>query len=415
MHYDTIVIGAGLSGLMAALIRAERGERVMLLAKGNGTTHWAAGCVDLLDSEGNPLEAIDEVAADRPDHPYALAGTAAIQAGIARLQAACADAGYPLVGSPQQTLWMPTALGSFRPTGLIPVTMSAGERRQLPAEGRGRLLIAGFHQLRDFFPPLIAANLREQGFAAEGAYLELPPTGRTRDFSTVSFARLFDQPAFRTAVGRQLRTLAQQGGYSHIALPAVIGLRQPLAALREIQDAAGALIFEIPTLPASVPGMRLYQILEAALMKAGARVQLGSFVQRTEHEGERLTALYSEAAAREQRHRAGRFVLATGGVAGGGVRAMPDGELVETALRLPLRAPNSRSGWFAPRFLNEAGHPVFHTGIAVNAQFQPLDAAGRPVYTNVHVAGAALAGYDPIREGCLEGSAIATGYAVGLL
>ena len=43
MNYDTIVIGAGIAGLMAAIGRAERGERVMVLAKGHGTTHWASG------------------------------------------------------------------------------------------------------------------------------------------------------------------------------------------------------------------------------------------------------------------------------------------------------------------------------------------------------------------------------------
>ena len=44
-----------------------------------------------------------------------------------------------------------------------------------------------------------------------------------------------------------------------------------------------------------------------------------------------------------------------------------------------------------------------------------IDAAGRVVYGNLAVAGGSLAGYDPIREGCLEGVAIATGWRAGAL
>ena len=50
---DTIVIGAGLSGLMGALALAESGRRPMLLAKGQGTTHWMGGTVDIWGNDGS--------------------------------------------------------------------------------------------------------------------------------------------------------------------------------------------------------------------------------------------------------------------------------------------------------------------------------------------------------------------------
>jgi glycerol-3-phosphate dehydrogenase subunit B len=424
MNYDTIVIGAGIAGLMAAIGRAERGERVMVLAKGHGATHWASGCVDLLDGGDDPLAAVERLAAERPEHPYARAGAAALERGLEWLRAACEAAGYPLVGSPRRTLLLPTAMGALRPTALVPATMVAGDSRQL-ADGRPTL-IAGLHELRDFFPPMIAANLRAQGFAADGAYLQLPPTDRSKEFGPMIYARLFERPEFRAEIGRQLAEHVRRGGYARVGLPGVLGLRRAGEVVRDLQARAGALIFEIPTLPTSVPGARLFHALEDAFTAAGGRVQIGSFVERGEaldHEsgegakgtGALLGAVYSEAAAREQRHRALRWVLATGGVAGGGLRADHTGELRETALGLPVRAPASSAEWFAPRFLAEEGHPVFRAGIAVDEALRPLDAAGRVVYSNVAVAGAALAGCDPIREGCLEGLAVATGFAVGQL
>lgn len=409
--YDTIVIGAGMAGMMAAIGRAERGEKVLVLAKGHGTTHWASGCIDLLAAADDPFAGIAQLAVERPHHPYALSGPTMIEQGIARLRAICEAAGYPLAGNLNRNVFLPTALGALRPTAFAPATMIAGDARQL-RDGRPTL-IASFGELRDFFPPLIAANLRAQGIHAEAAQLTLPPTVRQRDFNSVTLARLFDQPAFRASVGDKLAGLVRKGGYARIGMPAILGLKHATEVVRDLQNRSGALIFEIPTLPTSVAGMRLYHILEDELLRLGGRVQLGSFVQRSEHLQQTLVAVFSEAAAREQRHSARRWVLATGGILGGGVRATPEGQLRETALDLPLQTPAGRAGWFAPRFLAEDGHPVFQSGVRVDRDLRPLDAGGQLVYENVMVAGSALVGCDPIREGCLEGVAIATGWKAG--
>jgi len=46
--YDTVVIGAGLAGLTAALRLAEAGQRVAVLAKGVGATHLSPATIDVL-------------------------------------------------------------------------------------------------------------------------------------------------------------------------------------------------------------------------------------------------------------------------------------------------------------------------------------------------------------------------------
>ena len=78
LHYDAVVIGTGVAGLTAAVRLAEAGARVCVLAKGVGSTHLAAGTVDVLGYDGErvelPLEALPDFIARRPDHPYALLG-----------------------------------------------------------------------------------------------------------------------------------------------------------------------------------------------------------------------------------------------------------------------------------------------------------------------------------------------------
>jgi glycerol-3-phosphate dehydrogenase subunit B len=403
---DTIVVGAGFAGMLGALALAEAGQRPLVLAKGQGTTHWASGCIDVWGEGDSPRAAVRDLIAAQPEHPYALVGLAGLEAALERFTALTRAAGLPYAGSLERNLRIPTASGAIRPACLLPATMAAADMR-IP----GPLLIVGFHQLRDFYPPLIAANLRAQGVDAHGVYLDLPPTERKRDFSPRNIALLFDKPELRQAVARQVRDI--KGAATRVAFPAVLGLHHAVECVREMQASIGALVFEIATLPPSVPGMRLFHILRRALETGGGRVQIGSEVRRAETEGAEVRAVYSEAAAREQRHSVGKLLLATGGIAGGGIRGERSGELREAVLGLPVRGPSSRADWFHAKFMHAEGQPVFRAGIAVDAAMRPVDSQGQPLYQNVRVAGTLLAGAEPIRERCYEGLALATGFAAG--
>lgn len=403
----TLVIGAGLSGLMGALALAEAGLHPLLLAKGHGATHWTAGTIDVWGvDERSPQAALRAISETQPHHPYALIGAQAVEEAIARFRTLTEMARYPYVGGLECNVFLPTAAGALRPATLLPVTMAAGDVRL-----GGEVLIAGFRELRDFYPPFIAANLVAQGIAARGAYLTVPPAFRRREYTTVIFARMFDDPAFRGDIGRQLR--AQRGDATRIGLPAVLGLRDPLEAVAHLQNESGAQVFEIPTLPPSVPGMRLFALFQNAIEQAGGRLQIGSDVIRGEGQSRRLASIWSEAAARQQEHRIERVLLATGGIAGGGIRTDHAGIVRETALDLPVRTPANRAGWFAPRFLDPQGHAIYTAGVVTDARLRPLGANGEAVYENVTVAGATLAGADTVRERSRSGVAIATGWAAG--
>jgi glycerol-3-phosphate dehydrogenase subunit B len=98
---------------------------------------------------------------------------------------------------------------------------------------------------------------------------------------------------------------------------------------------------------------------------------------------------------------------------GGGFVGTTDGELHETIFRLPLDSPQSREGWFNREFLNPNGHPVFRSGLRVNAELQPVDEEGRLLYENLFITGSSLAGSDTLVERSFDGVALATGYAIG--
>ncbi|MCZ7542112.1 MAG: hypothetical protein M5R40_00570 [Anaerolineae bacterium] len=56
------------------------------------------------------------------------------------------------------------------------------------------------------------------------------------------------------------------GSAARVGFPAVLGLYDAARVQAVLADALGAPVFEITTLPPSVPGMRLYHALRARLL-----------------------------------------------------------------------------------------------------------------------------------------------------
>jgi glycerol-3-phosphate dehydrogenase subunit B len=410
---DLLVIGAGLAGLMTAYQAAGRGQKVRVIAKGWGATHWHSGCIDVLGyypvDAAEPVvdlqTAVAQLIVDNAQHPYALVGIEGLQAALEAMQALSAEAGYPLHGSLRQNWLLPSATGTFRPTCLAPETMIAGDlNRDEP------MLLVGIKQLADFYPNIVAANLNKQGKTARYVMLDLPLLAQRRFNNAVLIARMMEQVGLRDELVAALKPHLGQAG--RVGFPAVLGLHESMTVKAALEQELGRPIFEIPSLPPSVPGMRLHQIFKQAIKQQGAFVYDGMEALRAESENGRITAVLTEAAARPRRHRFEKYVLATGGILGGGITTNIDGEAREVIFDLPVNAPDSRLNWFKQHFMDKEGHPIYRAGLMVDESFQPVN-DGEPIYENVYAAGTILAHCEVIRERSFEGVALATGYKVG--
>jgi glycerol-3-phosphate dehydrogenase subunit B len=116
----------------------------------------------------------------------------------------------------------------------------------------------------------------------------------------------------------------------------------------------------------------------------------------------------ASAAVRERTIRTGALVLATGGIAAGGLVGRADGRLEEPLLGLPVEAP-AVDDWLAPDPFDPAGHPLETAGIRTDGELRPVDARSRIAFRNVAVVGAMLAGQRSLSERCGDGVAIASG------
>jgi glycerol-3-phosphate dehydrogenase subunit B len=426
---DILVIGAGPAGLLAALAARKQGATARVLATGIGTTHISPGWIGVLDTPGHSEQseeslvhspetlrsaqgdneklnaALERLIQARPDHPYALTGVAALRQGVTLLREACSEVGLNYVGDLTANFKLPTALGAIKQAALVPASFAAGDVRQ-----PGAMLIAAPDGWRDFYPKLCAENLTRQGIEARGVAFDMSQLQASSQFdmTPVGLARLFDRADVRMRVAAQLRP--QLGGAARVGFPAVLGLDKPAEAWRDMQDRLGVPVFEIPTLPPSVSGVRLFNAFKRVLTRLGVQILFETTVTHGIVKDGKVIGVAVQNVVREKTYRAGRVVLATGGLYGGGIVTDRTGAMREAIFDLPVRGPGEMGEWFNPKFLSQQEHPIHTAGVSVNSRLQPVDQSGQVVLDNVRIAGRLLAGYNPLAEGSAEGVILATAY-----
>jgi len=416
MKPDVVVVGGGMGGLAAGVALAERGAAVLVLAKGAGSLQLAPGTIDLLGYAGervtDPLRAIKALAERDPAHPYAQLGADAVADATRWLISRVPDgplAPYRYVGTPEENMLLPTAIGVPRPSALVPETMAAGDLR-----GGGRMVVVGFRGMKDFHPALLAENLARAtaGAMSVRATQIDPPPGLDGEPGTLRLARALDRPGVADAMAAALAAVGKDDEV--LALPAVLSVRDPDRVWQTLQRGAGRPVCEIPTLPPSVPGLRLFDTLRWLLRRAGGKLVTGSHVVGTKGTGDRVQAVRVQVSGGQRIYPTRWVVLATGGVASGGLELDADWRMRETALGLDVAGvPAPGQPRFTSRYLD--AHPLSRAGIAADRELRPLDARGRRRWENVLVVGAALAGAEPWREKSGEGIALTSGHRAAQL
>jgi glycerol-3-phosphate dehydrogenase len=415
---DILVIGAGLAGLVTAWQASQNKKSVSLVSKGWGATYWASGAIDILGYLPEKVEkpildlpfALNELLTQNPEHPYNKINMDILFLALEAFKELCNQSDYPMVGSIEQNILLPSSVGSARPTCIAPQTMIQGDLSLIEP-----MIIIGFQGFLDFYPSLIASNISTMGIPTQYLSVELPGIDSLRQITGMVLARSFDDPKFLLAFIRKLKDNLKSSliGTSHfrLGLPAVLGLNHTYEIWQQLTDELGCPVFEIPGLPPSIPGIRLHNILSQAITHNGGKILNGQQAVMADCKENRVETVYTEAAARFQLHYAKQYVLATGGVLGGGYLASSN-NLNEMVFNLPLTTPTPET-WFNAEFLAPKSHPIFHAGVKVDEYFHPLQASGEIIYKNLYTVGSALGGFDPIHERSLEGVALASGFTVG--
>lgn len=425
-----IVVGAGVSGLLAACFAADRGHEVKVLAYGLGALTVAGGIIDLFgyDEHGSlisdPLKHIETL---KKPHPYALLGAERVNEALEAFKALTAEQNYHYLGDGHHNQKVPTAIGSFKPSCLIPPSIDG----QIIFE-RPKILVVGFNLLKDYYPKLIAKNLKHFFGDAKGIDIQEVildwPTGRAyRDVSALDLARDLE-----TSVG-QLNFINQLKGKcgpdTTLIIPPILGERPELAAgiQEHIEQELNTKMVEVSAIPPSVTGLRLDHLLRRACEQRHIEIidkaQVIGFTglkadapKDMPHEYSKVRgicqSLITGGYGREREYSADAFIIATGGVFGSGlVSAM--GKMYEPIFDLEIPVPAEQKDWSHQYLFCGKPQPFAAYGVAVNEHLQPiapLDPQEQVLLHNVQFVGRSLRGYDFCFEKSGNGVAVTTAY-----
>jgi glycerol-3-phosphate dehydrogenase subunit B len=398
MHYDLIVIGMGLSGLMAAKTAAEAKQKVLIIGKGMGSLCLFSNTIDVLGLLPKTMRIRDGLSQwmkDHPEHPYGKVGLEKIEEALSSFNSFFPPP-YAFQSKNETNSLIPTGAGTLRPTYLIPSTMMKGITLK-----EKKTLIIGFKGYKDFY----AYRLVDL-FKCRGITLSLPK-GPQAEISATAIARWMEQPTFREFIGTEVKK--QIKDEVSVGFPAVLGINDPMGVRKDLEKRIGASIFEIPVLPPSIPGVRIFNQFKARLLQKGVTFLLGYSVSKVFLRRKRCETIEVFHPPIANSYSADRYILATGRFMGGGLKA--DWERIyEPLFDLPVYQPPTRQEWFQKAFFNAQPHPIHQSGILTDLSFRPIDEKGEVILENVWVAGTMLAHHHCIDEKSREGIEIATGY-----
>ncbi len=408
---DVAVIGGGVAGLFAAAIAARKGKKVTVLAYGAGAMTIGGGIVDIMGyAPGNrpyatPMEGVE--AADAA-HPYKMIGKTAVREAVEEFCRIAKKAGYPYIGSLDKMNWIPTAAGTLKPTCLAPRSMD-GEA----LNGASRILIVGMEGLKDFSAQMVAKNLALIFPNKTIDTLVLPQVGEEgRDMTALDAARYLDQEGVRTQIAQAIKGKVTAG--TVVVTAPIIGSHANYEVYDALTAAIGCPVVETAAMPPSVTGTRLRELLLGVLRGYGVQIIEKAQVVEAITEGGKAKAVVTQSFGRKRAYYADEFILATGGFYGGGMTA--DQEIVkEVVFGLPVSAPADVEKWSNMKMFSNEKQTFAQIGIAVNENLQPVNKAGKAIYTNVRVVGRALAGYDFCFENSGNGVAVTSAYKAASL
>jgi glycerol-3-phosphate dehydrogenase subunit B len=409
---DLTVIGMGMAGMASALFAANRGLSTVQIGV-TGEMIFATGLMDLMGvhpvEEGkcwrDPWAGIGALTRDIPMHPYARVRIEDIKAAFEELLSFLSESGLPYLNGDERNSEIMTPLGTIKQTYCVPKSMWGGV--EVIANKRP-CLIVGFEGLSEFSAHQIAATLGEQWGALRAISIPFPGDEYMRGLSAG------EMMAQSLELSRNRERLAQAilphlKDAQAVGVPAVLGMHRTDEIVAELQTRVGVTVFEIPTMPVSVPGLRLNDAFYRELPLRGVKhfAQERVLEVRRDHGLDFLLSVGNKEVQHIVRTRG--IILASGRFWGRGLYA--DRKRVREAIfDLPVYQPKDRAEWHRLDFLDPRGHPINEAGLDVDDMFRPLGDSGRAAYDTLFCAGSILAHQDWMRMKCGSGLAIATAY-----
>jgi glycerol-3-phosphate dehydrogenase subunit B len=395
INCDLLVIGAGFSGMLAAARASSLGLKTVL-AGNSSPLLFVSGLLDYLGVYpldfgvilDDPAQGLARLQKDLPGHPYSVTGHERIIQSFEFVKDFLGNAGLSYHLSHQKNLPVLTAMGTIKPSFMIPKTMKKGIQL---FEEKKPLLLIDIKGLQGFSARQVAAGLENR--LSEIITLTVDIPGIRKTIPPIALAGFFEDPEVQKSFVKQVFPFSDRVDIA--GMPAVCGVNNSLVIQQKLEEMTGIDLFEIPGIPPSIPGLRLKNAFEKKLIASGVRLLSNTHIKAPVFNGKKFT-LIGETDSRELSISAKGVILATGRFPGRGLHARRE-RIVETIFRLDVIQPVNRSLWHGVDFLTPKGHLINRAGIETDSWFRPLDERDRPVFQHLYAIGSILAHNDWMR------------------
>lgn len=406
---DLAIAGTGIAGVAAAIFALQEGMSVALTGN-TGALAYTTGYLDLLGIDlgrgsaeiQNPWRGIEALRSTEPRHPLSRVTGEDIKHAFTIFTEYITDCGLGYTAPGSMNLDALSPVGTLKKTLCVPRTMLEGVKA---FNARKKCLIIDFTGLRGFSGRQIAANLSQSWPELRHTRMDFPLIAQQEIYPEVA-ARTLEVEAHRALFADRLKEML--GDAEVVGMPAIFGIHEPDRVMAELQDMIGIPLFEIPTMPPSVPGIRLREMVEQVFPEKGVHLVPQQKVTRIELGSDRITLSLADSFG-PIRIDAKCALMATGRFISGGLEAEMNC-IREPLLDIPVTQPESRENWYNPRYVDGPAHEVHRAGIEVDDRFRPLDAGGTIVNERLFGAGIMLAHQDWIRSRSGAGIAIASAF-----
>ncbi len=418
MNYDCIIIGGGVSGLTCGIRCVSAGLSCAVISSGMSVLHFASGSIDLLGRYPDrkvvpsPFDYLPEFVKTNPKHPYAKCGIDDIYHALFFFRQEVAKQQLDLHSNGKDNHFHMTTFGTITPTYFSQKSVF-NEYAEKLFKHNLNITIVNFEGFRDFHAPLIVANLSRHTLFKDRELnmgtIRLSMFKQTRknphEFRSIDISRLFETTECLEEIATQIAEIA--GNDRIVGMPAVIGIDNHNSILYRLQEISGVMIYEIPTLPPSILGMRMDKALKSRFAELGGVFIAGDKVVGGEIQNGILPYIHTRNHGDTQ-FKARFFVLSTGSFLSGGLASEFD-KMQEPVFNLAMEYAQDRTKWRARDFFHPESHDFLHYGVKTNEKLNPFTDSGQPV-ENIFCTGSVLSSYNPVKEGSGNGVAISTGF-----
>ncbi|HOK02770.1 MAG TPA: glycerol-3-phosphate dehydrogenase subunit GlpB [Spirochaetota bacterium] len=419
MIYDCVIIGGGLAGLTCGIKCAKEGLHTVIISGGMNSLHFSSGSIDLAGytEKGaivkKPFEYIKELIKSNKEHPYTKIGLSSIKKSIDFFVDELASDNIPLNNNGEYNHFRVTPLGAVKPTYLSQESVYSSKGKEI-IKSKGKIAILNFKGFRDYYAEQTAANIKNhpifQDIEITVGSISLPYYHKTEknlhEFRSIDISRIFETEKYLPRIAEEIKRAA--GDAVAISLPAFIGIKNYKNIRQKLEAMTGKFIYEIPTLPPSILGLRIDHALKDRFFSYGGEYIAGEKIVSGKINKNEVESISTLNEGRLSEIKSKYYVLATGSFFSGGLQSRLEG-ISETIFDLATNGTNPRNKWYSKNFFDKKSHPFLNFGVVTDKNLNAKTKEGKAI-KNLLCAGAIIGGYNPIKEGCGGGVAIASAY-----